>query len=305
MDPVMRATEIARSLGIPVTETDVLAVRDRNHVIRIRGDEHDAVVRFARDVDRDGDPFDTEAWCLLAAAAVGVPTSTLLARGCLDDTSYLVTEYVQGEPASPDDLDAWKAVGRSAASLASVDLREAPDALFSRFGRDPVAAWKAHLVDNRSALETDDPLIALGVYPAKRRGRLRRMLAALGRRRLRQGLVHGDLSTRNVVAREGEGEGYSIIEWGAAHVGPAPWADLARIHRWRLLADPGPRVTGAAWSAVLDGAGVDPSAARRIVDELTVLHALDVVRSAMERRPDRLDELAAESAGLIRLTLGE
>lgn len=301
MDPVTRATEIARVLGIPVTQTHVLAGGNQNHVVRIRGAEHDAVVRFARDVERNGDPFDAEAWCLLAAAAVGVPTSTLLARGWLDDTSYLVTEYIPGQMAAPADLEAWRAIGRCAASLASVDLSEAPDALFSRFGRDPAAAWRAHLVYNRASLTSDDPLLALGVYSAGRRARLRRMLAALGRRRLGQGLVHGDLSTRNVVA----GDDYAIIDWGAAEVGPAPWGDLARINRWRLLADADSPVTDAAWSAVLDGAGVHPAATRRIVDELTVLHALDVVRWAIDRRPDRLDELAAESADLIRLTLGD
>lgn len=297
----MRATEIARSLGIPVTGTHVLDGGNQNHVVRIRGSEHDAVVRFARDVDRNGDPFDSEAWCLLAAAAVGVPTSTLLARGWLDDTSYLVTEFVPGDTARPDDLEAWRTVGCCAASLASVDLSEAPDALFSRFGRDPVSAWRAHLVYNRAALAADDRVMRLGVYEPGARGRLRRMIASLGRRRLPQGLVHGDLSARNVI----RGDAYAIIDWGAAQVGPAPWGDLARIHRWRLLADAESPVSDAAWSAVLDGAGIDPAAARRIVDELTVLHALDVVRWAVERRPDRLVELVAESTELIRRTLGD
>jgi aminoglycoside phosphotransferase (APT) family kinase protein len=299
MEPITRAIEIARSLGIPVAEAFELAGGHQNHVIRIVGDEHDTVVRFARDVDQDGDPFDAEAWCLLAAAEVGVPTSTLLARGRFDDTSYLVTEFVPGESAAPDDLVAWRAIGRCAAALASVDVTDAPGALFSRFGRDPMGAWRAHLVYNRAALSADDRVMRLGVYPAAHRGRLRRMLASLGRRRLAQGLIHGDLSTRNVVV----GETASVIDWGAAQVGPAPWGDLARIHRWRILDDPDSPVSEDAWGAVLEGAGIDPVAARRILDELTVLYALDVVRWAIDRRPDRLMELIDESMRLIRSTL--
>lgn len=298
MSPSERALAIARSLGLPAGRATPLPGGNQNHVVRVRGDGSDVVVRFAKSDDRMPDPFDAEAWCLEAAELAGIRTSPLIARGQQGDVSYLVTGFVPGEPASPDDLGAWREVGGFAAALARIDLTTAPAGLFSRFGRDLDTAWRDHLAYNRAALAaTDDPLPALGVYGADDRPRLERLLASLEARALPQGLVHGDLSTRNVVS---DGGRHTVIDWGSARTGPSPWSDLEQLHRWIVLEDPESPVSPAAWAAVLDGAGLTAAQSAPVLDELTALNALDVVRWAIDRRPDRVAALAAQSSRLLR-----
>jgi aminoglycoside phosphotransferase (APT) family kinase protein len=294
------ATAIAQSVGVSAARVSALQGGNENHVVRVTGDGRDLVVRFAKDADRMvTDPFDVEAWCLLAAAAAGIPTSHMVARGRLKGRSYLVTEYVDGETASPNDLVAWRSIGRLASALARIDVADAPETLFSRFGRDPDGAWVAHIDYNRAALTVDDPLLVDHVYQWSDRSRLLDSIDSLRRRSLPQGLVHGDMSTRNLV----KGDGYTLIDWGATHAGPAVWGDLEQIHRWKVLDDAESPVSDAAWANVLEGSGLTDAEAAPILRELTVLHALDVLRWAMDVRPERLPELTAQSTALLRAVL--
>lgn len=263
--------------------------------MRVTGDGRDLVVRFAKGSDQVADPFDVEAWCLRATATAGIPSSPMVARGWLDGLSYLVVDYVEGDTPSASDPGAWRSIGRFASSLAELDVSDAPEALFSRFGRDLDAAWLAHLDYNREALCHGDVLVELGVYRPDERSRLLRVLDSLRQRSLPQGLIHGDMSTRNLL----DGERYTLIDWGAAAVGPVVWGDLERIHRWKLLADAESAVSDAAWANVLEGSGLTDAEATPVVRELRVLNALDVIRWASDVRPDRLPGVIPSSTALL------
>ena len=300
------ARQVTRSLGLGDGTAQALAGGNENHAVRARTGSADVVVRFTRDPGRlRGDTFDVEAWCAGAAARAGIRTAPVVARTHIEGESVLVVEHVTGQATAADDLAAWRAIGAAAARLAEVGTDDAPDGLFSRFGRDLDAAWDAHLVYNLDALGPDDALPGLGVYDARDRDGLRDVVASLRGRDLRQGLVHGDLCHRNLVtASDG---GYVVLDWGSAQVGPRPWTDVEQIHRWHVTRDAETPVSAAAWDevlgAVLEGTGVSPDAAAGIVGSLAVLHALDVVRWAQDRRPDRLAELATQSAATVRREL--
>ncbi|GAA1311041.1 MAG: phosphotransferase [Brachybacterium tyrofermentans] len=296
MDDVARALEIAASLGVEGIRAEALPGGNQNHVVRVRSVDDDIVVRFARAPERSGDPFDVEAWCLRATARSGVRTSDLVARGRLEGLSYLVASYVPGEPAAPEDLQGWEAIGEFTSALRGISTRDAPDALFSRFGRDLDAAWEQHLVYNLASLEPDDPLISLGVYPRSRRCELRDVVVSVSTRKLPQGVIHGDAAHRNLLR---DGGIYTVIDWGAASVGPVMWGDLERIFRWHRLGDKESPVSDAAWECVLEGAGLSRTEAEPVVRDLAAVHALDVVRWAIDIRPDRLDEIVADSRDVL------
>jgi Ser/Thr protein kinase RdoA (MazF antagonist) len=296
MDERARAVGIARSLGIDADRADLLPGWNQNHVVRVRSTDDDVVVRFARDPERAGDPFDTEAWCLRAAARSGSRSSELVARGRFEGTSYLVASYVPGVPARPDDLQGWRAIGRFVATLPGIPTHDAPEAMFSRFGRDLDAAWEEHLSYNLASLGPDDPLVALGIYPRSRWRELQDVVASVAARKLPQGLVHGDAAHRNLLRHD---DVYTVIDWGAASTGPVVWGDLERIFRWHRLEDAESPVSAAAWEHLLDGAGLSRSEAEPIARELAVLHALDVARWAMDVRADRLAEFVTHSRDVL------
>lgn len=86
-----------------------------------------------------------------------------MATGHLNHRPYVVAEYI--EPQEDQDLDeSWRWLGRYTTIVSTVPLYEAPQEVFSRFGRDLPLAWQAHLNYNLHALSEADPLIAEGIY---------------------------------------------------------------------------------------------------------------------------------------------
>jgi aminoglycoside phosphotransferase (APT) family kinase protein len=297
------AVALARELGFGADTVEVLPGGNQNHVVRLRTSVSDVVVRLARDTDRlTMDPFEVEQWCARAAAAAGIATPAALARSRVGGHSVIVHEFVPGTPATADDLAAWAAIGRVAGVLAGIDLTDAPGGLFSRFGRNLEAAWQAHLDYNLVSLSADDQLLELGVYTPEQRGSLRRLITGLRRHRLAHGLVHGDLSTRNLIADPSGG--YVVLDWGSASAGPTPWTDLELIRRWHVSGDPVSVVSADAWRAVQRGAGSVAAGSRTgmagaetetLLDELQILHVLDVVRWAIDNKPERIAELVQQA----------
>jgi len=167
---------------------------------------------------------------------------------------------------------------------------DAPDGLFTRFGRDLRAAWQEHLDYNYSQLSPDDPLILLGIYPAELRQLIRSRLTRLRNHHWAFGLRHGDLAPRNLLAPPVGAP--VLIDWGCASTGPIPYGDLLpAVKEHRATGNPSKadlNTYAADLGTPLDHVG-------DIVEDLLLLDALDLVRWAIDQRPDRLNDVAASA----------
>lgn len=266
--------------------TPVLDSGWTNHVFVVHSPDPAQVTRFAIDAAAE-DTVQVEAWALTRAAAHGIPSPRVVATGQLHGVPYLVQEFVAGAR-GPDrrSPELWRTLGRYTRALHSIPVDDsAPGGLFGRFGRDLPTAWRSHLEHNVDQLSADDPLIRLGVYAPDRQDGIRDRITALRDTDLVLGLAHCDISLNNVLVPDTGPP--VLIDWGSATTGPSPWDDVVTVRR-NTLRD---GMTGPEWAAFADGCGVTPHDMTTIVDELALLSCLDVVRWALDRAPDRLDEL--------------
>ncbi|MGJ6980745.1 phosphotransferase family protein [Aestuariimicrobium soli] len=306
MDPESTLTLIARRHDLTGAFSR-LTEGQTNHVFT-NGRE---VVRFARDPLRgtvsDVGEFEREAWCARAAAAVGVPTVEVLVVDELpaDDLEsgrvpYQVQRFVEGTHPTSETPALWERLGEYAASLATVSLRDAPDGLFSRFGRDLPLAWQRHVEYNLASLGDrgdggdGDRLLALGVYEPDDLDWLVERTNACRAPGGRFGLHHGDLNPGNVLVRP-DGE-LVLIDWGSAAAGPVPWGDLVHLHRMEHLS--GDRLQQAATFAAAFGVTADEVHAS--LGDLDLLQAMDLVRWALDRRPDLLADHVEQARAVVR-----
>lgn len=291
------AVRVASAAGFPtgpVAAPDVSG--NANHVTVLGAGPGRVVVRFPRP-GRTAD-FALEEWCARRAAERGVGVPEVLWSGEVDGVPVQVQRYVTGaNSAGVPLLEQWRVLGELARRTAGVALTaDAPAGLFTRFGRDLPAAWRAHVDHNLTALAPGDPLVGLGVYRDAERSALRALLAPVREVPLDFGLAHGDLSPRNL--RVDTGHEPVLVDWGSAAAGPVPLTDLLHLHVARSRDG---ALDAAALAAFEQGWGraVDP----RVVALVRLLSALDLVRWALERAPERLGEMTAAARRAVRRAL--
>lgn len=269
-----------------------------NRVLRATGVGQDWVIRFPVDPRRPNE-FPTEIWAAHQASKFGIATPRVLATGYLDDRPYLMVEYIRPQP-EPDVAQMWWWLGRYAATLATVPLDEAPEDIFSRFGRDLPSAWRSHLRYNLDELSERDPLIEDGVYQRQDLDRIRTLLETLEAADFAFGLAHGDLAPRNLIPRRTPSPPF-LIDWGTATTGPAPWTDLQQVYVWAVHDR---TISYDALHQFADAAGLplrDHETA--ILTQMTALRFLDLARWAKDRRPDLYDQYRQSSHHGLRTIL--
>ena len=105
--------------------------------------------------------------------------------------------------------------------------------------------------------------------------------------------------SRNVLVRP-DGQ-LALMDWGSAACGPVPYTDLLILLRdHEQNGDP----DTDQLAAFADGYGLDLAALRPTLDGIRTLTALDLVRWALERRPDLLSGLVDQARRAVVRTSG-
>lgn len=288
---------IVRELGGTPDAVEVLRGGNVNHTHLVRLPSRDVVVRIPRD-PVEADVFPVEAWATAAAARAGIAVAPVVRSGRRDGVPFSVSAYVSPDPRPV--TDPWRWLGSTARAVGTVPLEGAPPSLYSRFGADLTAAWRAHVAYNVGSLAGDDPLLQAGAYTSG--PVLRSVLEPLGTTPFGHGLAHGDLAPRNLLSR-GPHRAPVLLDWGTAETGPTPWTDARRVFVWATLDH---EVEPADLDAFLEGAGIAAASDRRVLRAVTALHLLDVTRWALDRRPDRYPSSVQRCRrGLVTLGLSD
>ena len=269
--------------------------RDPSEIERVHGQGHVNAIFYVRADDdvlvarvneaANLAQFRKEAWCLERAEAASVPGPRVLALGVDGPLSYMFESYVPGEHgASVAQAEAvWEALGDYARRIHSITVEGFGDAMIApgRFGGD----WRAHLTYNLEALSPSDELLRRGLIDAPLQRRLRERLRQLDRTQLRIGLCHGDLSLKNTVVESGR---VTLLDWGSAEAHVVPHLDLLEALKSSFRLD----AEAMGFGALLRGYGLDVgdfTALRPELEALLCLRALDKLRWALDRRPDRVE----------------
>ncbi len=297
---------------VPIPELGIV-----NRVFRVNCPNGEWILRM-RESPLALQEFRKEAWCLKQAAKIGIPSPVVLAAGVADDTAYLVETCIPGMNGSllpkPQPL-LWEALGRSARLIEHIpatgfgmefeentccDVPSCGDSCSTFpccnnsncasgiFRNSFTPTWEAHIRYNIDALGGSDRLLALEVYLPNQEETIRdaffSLLAGMEAGRLRLGLLHGDLSPRNLIL--GPNGIPHLIDWGCALVHAVPHYGLACLLRSRLEGD---NTDEAEYASFLKGYGLNDAAYRALetdIHRILLLDAFDKLRWALDRSPD-------------------
>ncbi|RYG33798.1 aminoglycoside phosphotransferase family protein [bacterium] len=251
-------------------------------ILRLNHDRHaeEALYEYSR-----------ESWCLKKAREAGILSPEPLGYGRWEDRSWMLQTYVPGPTADevPEANEStWRFLGDCLRKLERAEFSEDDSEARQTFGPEgPRYHWQGQLALNIESLTPRDPLLALGVYPLEGQNEIRASFALLKGIPLRFGLAHGDFSRRNVILGP---HGPVLLDWGCATEHIVPLYDIVETMRNGVDGDP----DEAGLRAFSEGYG---GFADRLseIRSLRLLRAFDLVRWAIDRKPERIPELA-ESA---------
>lgn len=265
-----------------------------NEVYRVeKEDGHTVILRMNKDREAEESmhEYHREAWCMRMAALAGVPTPESLGYGIWEDRGWSLQTFVPG-PTSDEvpesNATAWRFLGECLRKLEAFAWVDHEQEAREVFGPPPPAFhWEGQLSYNLTSLTSEDPLLKLGVYPLDQQEEIRRAFASLEDPDLRFGLAHGDFARRNVILSPW---GPVLIDWGCATQGQLPAYEI--VETLRNAVDGDPNEEGfRAFEAGYGGFGP----LRPRLPALRLLRAFDLVRWAIDRRPERIEELAGNA----------
>lgn len=223
-----------------------------------------------------------EKFCLEATGGLGIPGPKVLAMGQMGSYVYMIQNHLGGRNAK--DVEQanrnriWRKLGTYARKFHEIPGIDEEAVNEQEFHAD----WKARLNYNLKELHQSDSLLSLGYLSSEEHRAISTLLESLEEKEFKTGLVHGDLSPRNVHM---EGEEIYLLDWGTAEINVVPHTEIGIL-----------QISGEASeeeiSLFLEGMGISQKeyqAIERDVHALNLLHRLDKYRWAEAYDQDKLD----------------
>lgn len=269
-----------------------------NQIFIVRTRDSAIVVRMSKPEDESRSlPFyEKEAWCLERATALGIPGPQVLEVGQWGTRPYMLQTFVagvNGEDSELDELGIWHALGQYAKLFHAIPLDGFGETLADFYKGNAQAEWKAFVDYNLNSLTTDDQLLRLDIYDYAQVEDIRQVFQTLRQMTLRIGLNHYDLSIRNTVVDE-TGQ-VNLLDWGSAEAHLVPHYDLLEILRHY-------QPSSTQFQAFMAGYGLDEAQLASLLPEirsLELLKAFDLTRWAIDRCPERIEEIAAQARQVV------
>ncbi len=283
--------------------TPILGKGFVNYVFAVNSVDSHLIVRMSKPEDawRGETFYAKEAWCLQQAARLGIPSPDVLEIGKFDGCPYMIQSLVpgvNGEDVATQPERIWFKLGEYASRIHSVELDGFGENLADFDRGNALAAWHGFVDYNLNSLTDADPLLQLKVYTPDQRYAILRIFSDLRRRPFRFGLSHNDLALRNTIFDEHENTVY-LLDWGSAEAHIEPHYDLCEVLRWHAP-------QSVAFCAFQQGYGMSDIELACILPEvqmLTLIKAFDLTRWAIDRCPERVEEMAASARAMTGTTL--
>ena len=170
--------------------------------------------------------YRKEKWCIEKAASIGIPSPRVLKLGLENGTSYMVQNKLEGKngkDCSKDEKkEIWEKLGNYASRFHQVKKIEDKSVENQEFHK----SWKSRLNYNLRKLNSKDSLLRNEVLNIDEHNKVKIELSKLKTKNFKTGLVHGDLSPRNIIWHE---ELIFLIDWGLAEINIIPHIELGII----------------------------------------------------------------------------
>lgn len=251
--------------------TEIAGLGCVNKIFEVIGKKGDYIIRLNTTHKRI--EYKKEKWCLEKVATMDIPSPKVLCMGIAEEVVYMIQTKIVGDNGATCSASTkrqiWKDLGSYAQKyhhIGSIDDDEVTAAEFHK-------NWKARLRYNISQLNENDSLLSNNVLTPQHHTKIKEILYLIENKDFKTGLVHGDLSPRNVIWT---GTTSHLLDWGTAEINVVPHHEIGTV----LISK---EANEANFHAFLEGLSISKSAyhdMKKDIKILMLLHCLDKYRWA-------------------------
>ncbi len=234
--------------------------------------------------------FKKEAWCIEQAKKKGVLGANILDIGKYKDYSYMIYEYIEGKSGKDikNKKEIWTKIGKYAKLINSIEVKGF-GLRFSPEENKFTGSWEKYIDYNIKSLSNEDKLIELKVYKKEELPIIKNYFLDLKKNKMNIGLVHNDLSLRNVVVDK-EGKVF-LIDWGCAEANFVPHGEFVEILGAGHMDLKIP--TNEEIECFLEGYGLSKrefEILKKEISKFLLLVSFDKLRWAIDKSPKDIEE---------------
>jgi fructosamine-3-kinase len=205
----------------------VIGKGDVNQIFVIQINSGKYILRINQKSDGFSE-FAKERWCIEQAQDKGVLGPNILDIGKYQDFSYMIYDFIEGKSGDQieNKLEAWIKLGEYAKAINNIKVN-GYGLKFSSKQNKFLESWNDYINYNLKSLNQNDKLLHLKVYDLKQLKIIKQYFHDLKNQKHKIGLVHNDLSLRNVIVNQSNK--IYLIDWGCAEANIIPHSEFVEI----------------------------------------------------------------------------
>ena len=244
-----------------------------NSVFDIKGNKGEYILRL-NDSEKEIE-YKKEKWCLDEVLKLGIPSPKVIKMGFQDNISFMILEKISGNNGSfcqeEEKEIIWKKLGTYASKYHDIQRIKDKEVEENEFHKN----WKARLEYNMLELNENDGLLKNKVINKEEQEKIKEALSNLRNKEFKVGLVHGDLSPRNVIWSSDD---VYLLDWGTSEINVVPHVEIGILLMSKEASE-------KEFKLFINGLGLSVLDYKKIEKEiriLNLLHRLDKYRWAEE-----------------------
>lgn len=187
----------------PISISEIIDFGSVNYVFEVVCQNNNYIVRLNKDKNKYLE-FLKEEWCINQVKELGILVPTVVHNGIYNGCPFMIQEKINGINGSTcnkrEQLQIWKSLGKYSLKYQQIKQIEIPALIAAEFHDD----WKSKVAYNIKQLNSTDSLLTKKIFTLKEHDEIRAKLISLKSQEYAVGLIHGDLSPRNVMVNESD-----------------------------------------------------------------------------------------------------
>lgn len=257
-----------------VSISEIVGFGSVNNVFDVSGQSNNYIVRYNKDKNKDLE-FLKEEWCINNVRELDVFVAKVLVNGIFDGFPFMIQEKIEGINGSncnkQERVKIWKFLGECASKYCDIEAIEIPALTAAEFHDN----WESKLQYNINQLSPKDSLLSDNIFSIEEHKEIKQGLISMKNKTYKVGLIHGDLSPRNVIVND---TSICLIDWGTAAIDIVPYNEIGIV----LMEG---EADEEEFKAFLEGMGISKEQYNEMELEIrksNMLHQLDKYRWAMD-----------------------